>query len=74
MKRVKELIQNGVNVALGHDDMMDPFYPLGKGDMVQALFMAVHVAQMMVKKELANSFDLITDNAAKALGSIKNTE
>jgi len=67
MTRVKELLQNGINVALGHDDMMDPFYPLGKGDMVQALFMAVHVAQMMGKSELLNSFDLITTNAAKAL-------
>ncbi len=67
MTRVKELLKNGVNVALGHDDMMDPWYPLGKGDMVQVLFMAVHVAQMMGNVELANSFDLITTNAAKAL-------
>jgi cytosine deaminase len=46
---------------------MDPWYPLGRGDMMQVLFMAVHVAQMMGYDELIRSFDLITVNAAKAL-------
>ncbi|MEM0349635.1 MAG: amidohydrolase family protein [Candidatus Caldarchaeum sp.] len=67
MTRVKELLANGVNVALGHDCIMDPWYPLGRGDMVQVLFMAVHVAQMMSHQELRKSFNLITYNAAKAL-------
>lgn len=67
MTRVKELLQNGVNVALGHDCIMDPWYPLGRGDMVQVLFMAVHVEQMMSFDELKKSFTLITHNAAKAL-------
>lgn len=67
MTRVKELLANGVNVALGHDCIMDPWYPLGRGDMVQVLFMAVHVAQMMSHQELQKSFNLITYNAAKAL-------
>ena len=57
----------GVNVALGHDCVMDPWYPLGKGDMMQALFMGVHVGQLTGYRELANSFDLITTNPAKAL-------
>jgi len=67
LTRIKELLMNGVNVALGHDCVMDPWYPLGRGDMMQALFMAVHVAQMMGYSELIRSFDLITVNAAKAL-------
>lgn len=65
--RIKELLANGVNVALGHDCIMDPWYPLGRGDMIQVLFMAVHVAQMMSHHELRKSFNLITYNAAKAL-------
>lgn len=64
---IKELINRGVNVALGHDCVMDPWYPLGKGDMVQALFMAVHVGQLTGHQELASSFDLITTNPARAL-------
>ena len=67
MARVKELLEHGVNVALGHDCVMDPWYPLGKGDMLQPLFMAVHVGQLTGREELADSFDLITRNPAKAL-------
>ncbi|MCS7134226.1 MAG: cytosine deaminase [Candidatus Caldarchaeum sp.] len=67
MARVKELLNNGVNVALGHDCIMDPWYPLGRGDMVQVLFMAVHVGQLMSYSELKQAFNLITYNAAKTL-------
>ncbi|MEM2732951.1 MAG: cytosine deaminase, partial [Nitrososphaerota archaeon] len=67
LARIKELLANGVNVALGHDCIMDPWYPLGRGDMMLVLFMAVHVAQLMGYDELIKSFDLITTNAAKAL-------
>jgi cytosine/creatinine deaminase len=67
MARVKELTEWGINVALGHDCTMDPWYPLGKGDMLQALFMAVHVAQLTGRSELLRSFDLITTNPAKAV-------
>lgn len=67
MARVKELGRWGVNVALGHDCVMDPWYPLGKGDMMQALFMAIHVGQLTGHQELLRAFDLITENPAKAL-------
>jgi cytosine deaminase len=45
---------------------MDPWYPLGVGDMLKVLFMAVHVDQMMGQQELADSINLITYNASKA--------
>ncbi|HID05430.1 MAG TPA: cytosine deaminase [Candidatus Caldiarchaeum subterraneum] len=67
MTRIKELLKHGVNVALGHDCIRDPWYPLGRGDMMQALFMAVHVGHLMGYQELKDSLDLITINAAKAL-------
>ena len=67
MTRIKELLKHGVNVALGHDCIRDPWYPLGRGGMVQALFMAVHVGHLMGYQELRDSFDLITVNAARAL-------
>jgi len=68
MTRVKELLESGINVALGHDCIMDPWYPLGMGDMMQPLFMAVHIGHMMGHQDLVTAFDLITHNSAKALG------
>jgi cytosine deaminase len=72
MTRINELHQNKINVALGHDSIMDPWYPLGIGDMLQVLFMAVHVGQLTGYNELMECLDLITVNSAKALG-IQNT-
>lgn len=67
MAPLKFFLSRGVNIALGHDCIMDPWYPLGVGDMLQALFMAVHVDHMMGVSELRSSIDLITYNGAKAL-------
>ena len=66
MAPIKQFLSSGVNVALGHDCVMDPWYPLGVGDMLQVLFMAVHADQMMGQQELADSIRLITYNASKA--------
>jgi len=66
MAPIKFFLSSGINVSLGHDCIMDPWYPLGVGDMLQCLFMAVHVDQMMGQQELADSINLITYNASKA--------
>lgn len=66
MAPIKFFLESGVNVCLGHDCIMDPWYPLGVGDMLQTLFMAVHADQMMGYDELCRSLELITTNAAKA--------
>ncbi|MEM0305245.1 MAG: amidohydrolase family protein [Saccharolobus sp.] len=63
---IKELIKFNVNVALGHDCIMDPWYPLGIGNMLQVLFMAIHLEQLTGEEELLQSINLITYNAAKA--------
>ncbi|MGD6894519.1 cytosine deaminase [Bacillus infantis] len=65
--RVKELLEAGMNVSFGHDDIFDPWYPLGTGDMLQVLHMGIHVSQLMGYEEIVRSFDLITDNSAKTL-------
>lgn len=67
LTRVKELDANGLNVCFGHDDIMDPWYPLGDGNMQRVLHMGMHVTQMMGYKELDNSLRFITENSAKAL-------
>ena len=35
MTRVPELLAAGVDVAFGHDCVMDPWYSLGSGDMLE---------------------------------------
>ena len=53
--RVKELLRAGVNVVIGHDSIMDPWYPLGVGDPVQACFVMVHYGQMSGHDELEHA-------------------
>lgn len=65
--RVKELLEAGINVCFGHDDIYDPWYPLGTGNMLQVLFMGLHVCQLMGYQEICDSIRLITENSAKTL-------
>jgi cytosine deaminase len=66
--RVKELLAAGVNVCVGHDSVMDPWYPLGYGDPLQAAFVLAHYGQMSGHAELRTLVDMITVNPAQALG------
>ncbi|HLZ64249.1 MAG TPA: cytosine deaminase [Ktedonosporobacter sp.] len=65
--RVKELLAEGVNVALGHDSIMDPWFPLGRGDMLAAAQLALFLCHMSGHDEIDDVFDLITSNAARTL-------
>lgn len=67
LTRVKELGQNGLNVCFGHDDIMDPWYPIGNGNMLQVLHMGLHVSQLMGYSEIKDSLKYITSNSAKTL-------
>ncbi len=66
--RVKELMAAGINVCFGHDDVFDPWYPLGTGNMLQVLHMGLHVCQLMGYQQINDSLQLITDNSARAFG------
>jgi cytosine/creatinine deaminase len=66
--RIKQLQEAGVNVCIGHDSVMDPWYPLGYGDPLQAAFVLVHLGQMSGDAELRRLIEMITTNAARALG------
>ncbi len=65
--RVKELLANGNNVSFGHDDIFDPWYPLGDGNMLEVVHMGLHIGQMMGYPEIMDSYNFITHNAAKTL-------
>jgi len=67
MTRVKELMAAGVNVAFGHDCVMDPWYPLGSHDMLEVAGMGLHVAQMTGQAEIKSCFEAVTANGAKVL-------
>ncbi len=65
--RVKEMQEAGINVSFGHDDIFDPWYPLGTGNMLQVLHMGIHATQLMGYQQIVNSIDFITKNSAKTL-------
>ena len=66
--RVKELMAAGINVCFGHDDVFDPWYPLGTGNMLQVLHMGLHVCQLMGYQQINDSLQLITHNSARTFG------
>jgi cytosine/creatinine deaminase len=67
MTRVPELLAAGVNVAFGHDCVMDPWYGMGSADMLEVAHMGLHVAQMTSQKGIRACFDAVTANAAKVM-------
>jgi cytosine deaminase len=67
MTRVPELMAAGITVAMGHDCVMDPWYGLGSGDMLEVASMGLHVAQMTSQAGMRACFDAVTVNAAKIL-------
>jgi cytosine/creatinine deaminase len=66
--RVKQLLAAGVNVCIGHDSVMDPWYPLGYADPLQAAFVLAHLGQLTGDAELRQLVDMVTANPAAALG------
>jgi len=68
MTRVPELLAAGINVGFGHDCVMDPWYPMGSGDMLEVAQMGLHVAQMTSLDGMRACFDAVTVNNARVLG------
>ena len=68
MTRVPELMAAGVNVAFGHDCVMDPWYSLGSADMLEVAQMGLHVAQMTSQQGMRACFDAVTVNPARVMG------
>ena len=68
MTRVPELMVAGIPVAFGHDCVMDPWYSLGSGDMLEVAHMGLHVAQMTGSEAMRRCFDAVTTTPARILG------
>jgi cytosine deaminase len=68
MTRVPELMAAGIDVAFGHDCVMDPWYGMGSGDMLEVAHMGLHVAQMTGQEAMRACFAAVTDTPARILG------
>lgn len=68
LTRIRELMEAGLNVSLGQDCTMDPWYSMGSADMLEVAHMGVHVAQMGGIEEKKQIFNAITTNSAKTMG------
>lgn len=65
--RVKELLEEGLNVCLGQDDISDGYYPFGRNNMLEVAFLAAHLLWMTTNRELEALYDMITVNPARAI-------
>jgi cytosine deaminase len=65
--RVKEMLDADINVCFGHDDVFDPWYPLGTANMLQVLHMGLHVCQLMGYGQIDAGINLITHYSAKTM-------
>ncbi|GLW09762.1 hypothetical protein Misp01_48910 [Microtetraspora sp. NBRC 13810] len=68
LTRVKEMLAAGVNVAFGHDDVMDPWFPLGTANPVQVALVGSLATQLTGMAEIAECHRMVTDRAAAVLG------
>jgi cytosine deaminase len=67
LTRVAELDRAGINVCFGQDSIVDPWYPLGNGNILRILEAGLHICHMLGFEDLQRSLDLVTDNSAKTL-------
>lgn len=65
--RVKELLEEGVTVCLGQDDISDGYYPFGRNNMLEVAFLAAHLLWMTTNREIETLYDMITVKAARAM-------
>lgn len=68
LTRVRELLDAGVNVAVGQDCINDPFYPLGTGQMLDVAHMLAHADHLAAPRQIEQVMDAITTGGARALG------
>ena len=65
--RVKEMLEEGVLVSLGQDDISDAYYPFGRNNMLEIAFLASHLLWMTTREEINRLYDLITVDAARSI-------
>lgn len=67
LTRVAEIDRAGMNVCFAQDSIVDPWYPLGNGNILRILEAGLHICHMLGYADLQRALDLITDNSALTL-------
>ncbi len=65
--RVREFVDNNINVCFAQDSIVDLWYPAGNGNLMNILDNGIHLAQLMTEDDFKKDFDLVTYNGAKAM-------
>jgi cytosine/creatinine deaminase len=65
--RVKQLLEAGVNVTCGSDDISNLFFPYGRMDMLEVAMVTSIVAHLTSPEEIQDAFDMPRIHAARAL-------
>jgi cytosine/creatinine deaminase len=66
--RVKELLEAGVNVAMGTDNIRDIFYPLGNCSMLREMHVLAAATRMTRANDPDNLFHMASVNGASIMG------
>ncbi|MGN0691863.1 MAG: cytosine deaminase, partial [Oscillospiraceae bacterium] len=67
LTRVKELLDEGINVCFAQDSICDPWYPLGNGNLMYVLDAGFHICHLTAPEYMKKALDLISRNGAKTL-------
>lgn len=67
LTRVKEMLDDDINVCFAQDSICDPWYPLGNGNLMYVLDAGFHICHLTAPQYMNRALDLITANGAKTL-------
>lgn len=66
--RVRELLEEGVLVCLGQDDISDAYYPFGRNNMLEVAFLGSHMLWFTTASDMEILYDMVTTRAAQCIG------
>jgi len=68
LTRVHEMVDAGINVSVGQDDLDNFYYPFGKEDPLEWAWSMAHAGHFAYPRGIEQVFDMLTVNGAKTLG------
>jgi len=66
--RIPQLMEAGLTIGFGQDCVLDPWYSMGTGDLLDVAHMALHATQMGSGADKRALFDAVTVNSARIMG------
>jgi cytosine/creatinine deaminase len=66
--RIAEMLEAGVNVCCGQDDIMNMFYPFGQMDPFEVASIAAHAGHLTAPSQIEQAFNMPRYHAAKNIG------